>query len=371
MGLSRRVTYLLLQLSVVFYACTWCFSPLAGQDHKQKQSDKSVTAGFAFDPEKEEGPHPDSDFEWWYHFGFLKQPGATEFEYSFVSSFQRNKAGRYLFYNLANLKTGEHRRVAVLDRSLLGGWPIPPNGHRFLKPPDQAESGSHSPLSLRYDANEFCKEEAAYRAAYRNDGFALELKLQPQGPALPVCGTGLTGVEKPEDQHYYSYPRLAAEANLRRDGTVQTLEGIFWYDHQWGKTVAGSLMKWCWWGLQLDDGQNLNIIFLQNMRTSETVQTAITTQATDGQVKVSRVLRCSPTRFWTSPAKRTYAVEWEIRAPELGLTISTRPWRDDHELPVLLYGQIWEGPCSVEVRTEDGHVVKGRGFQEMIGQGNE
>ena len=133
------------------------FRHSSGRITSREQSDKSVTARFAFDPEKEEGPHPDSDFEWWYHFGFLKQPGATEFEYSFVSSFQRNKAGRYLFYNLANLKTGEHQRVAVLDRSLLGGWPIPPKGHRFLIPPDRAEEGLQSPLplSLRYDANEF------------------------------------------------------------------------------------------------------------------------------------------------------------------------------------------------------------------------
>lgn len=369
MGLARGVTYLLGQASVLFFAWACCLAPLAGQDPKQESSDKSVPAGFAFDPAKEEGPHPDSDFEWWYHFGFLKQPGATEFEYSFVSSFQRNKTGRYLFYNLANLKTGEHQHVAVLDRSLLGGWPIPPKGHRFLKPPDQAKSSSHAPLSLRYDAHEFCKEGAAYRAAYRNDDFVLELKLQPQGPALPVCGTGLTGVEKPEDQHYYSYPRLAAEALLRKNETEQTFEGIFWYDHQWGKTTAGMLMKWCWWGLQLDDGRNLNIIFLQNMRTNETVQTAITAQAADGQVRVSRVLTCSPKRDWISPAKRKYAVEWEIRAPELGWTILTRPWQDDHELPVLLYGQIWEGPCYVELRTAEGQVVKGRGFQEMIGQG--
>ncbi len=57
--------------------------------------------------------------------------------------------------------------------------------------------------------------------------------------------------------------------------------------------------------------------------------------------------------------------------PELGLTIYTRPWQENHEVPVLLYGQIWEGPCSVELRTADGHVVNGRGFQEMIGQGDD
>ena len=371
MGLSRGVQYLLLQLSAVFGACECLSPPLAAQDHKQEPSRKSVAAGFAFDPEKEEGPHPDSDFEWWYQFGFLKQPGATEFKYSFVASFQRNKAGRYLFYNLAELKTGEHQRVAILDRSLLGGWPFPPQGHGFLKPPDTAATTSPSALSLRYDDNEFCKVETGYRAAFKNEDFALELMFRPQGPALPVCGTGLTGVEKPEDQHYYSYPRVAAEGNLRRHGAAEELQGTFWYDHQWGKTAAGSLMKWCWWGLQLDDGRNLNIIFLQNMRTSETVQTAVTMQTADGQVKVSRVLACSPKRYWRSPAKKKYAVEWEIRAPELGLTIHTRPWQDNHELPVLLYGQIWEGPCSVDLLAAGGLAVKGRGFQEMIGQGDD
>jgi predicted secreted hydrolase len=74
-----------------------------GLDASDQSTKETQRSGFAYDPEAEEGPHPKSDFEWWYHFGFLKQEDAPKYEYSVVSSFQRNAKGRDLFYNLCDL----------------------------------------------------------------------------------------------------------------------------------------------------------------------------------------------------------------------------------------------------------------------------
>jgi hypothetical protein len=139
----------------------------AGQDTDPPTS-RTLPAGFAYDPQLEEGPHPDSDFEWWYHFGFLKRKGTSRFEYSFVSSFQRNKAGRYLFYNLADLDSGEKSHHALVDRALLGltpaserpgilgrmahrlqdSLPLLPEGHAFLTPANLPPASCRSELRL-------------------------------------------------------------------------------------------------------------------------------------------------------------------------------------------------------------------------------
>jgi predicted secreted hydrolase len=239
-----------------------------------------------------------------------------------------------------------------------------------MEPLTSSDGAVDSPLWLTYGSNRLRKGNAGYQAFYENEDFSLELTLRPEGPPMPVLGTGLTGLDQPEDQHYYTYPRMSAVGCLIADGKETKLEGQFWYDHQWGKVKTRTLMKWCWWGLQLDNGQNLSIFFLQNSRTGKTVQQGLTLHHPDGETEVCRDVKFTPKRKWESPKERSYAVEWEIRAPELNLTIQIQPTGDDHEIPVLLYRQIWEGPCAVEASFGDGAKIKGRGFQEMIGQGN-
>ncbi len=368
------------------------------------RGDDSKPSGFAYDPEQEEGPHPESDFEWWYHFGFLKRQGGEKFEYSFVSSFQRNKMGRYLFYNLSDLATGENRHFAFVDRSLLGmadkpesplaagdrtapksaplgvgkrlaRWlqdalPLLPEGHDFMTPPEPPAAPPKSELRLHYGENHLLKDDSSYRAVYKNRQFSLDLTLRRQGTPMPVLGTGLTGLNKPEDQHYYTYPRLPAVGQLRIGKEERSIEGQFWYDHQWGKVVTTKPMKWCWWGLRLKDGRNLSIFRLQEPIKGETVQKGITVHHPNGKTEVCSDVSFAPGRSWKSPHGRKYFVEWEIKGPELGLTIQVRAHSDNHELPVLLYGWIWEGPCLAEVTAPGSETVKGSGFQEMIGQGN-
>jgi len=372
---------------------------------ERRKGGDSKPPGFAFDPQKEEGPHPESDFEWWYHFGFLKRRGTGKYEYSFVSSFQRNKKGRYLFYNLSDLATGENRYCAFVDRSLFSLADKPesadhagdrteaksasrgigkglarwlqdallrlPEGHEFMTPPEPPAPPPKSELWLHYGENRLLKEDSSYHAVYKNRQFSLELTLQRQGVPLLVLGTGLTGLNKPEDQHYYTYPRLPAVGQLRIGKEEKSVEGQFWYDHQWGKVVTKTPMNWCWWGLRLKDGRNLSIFRLQEPIKGETVQKGITVQHPDGTTEVCTDVSFTPGRSWKSPHGRKYFVEWEIKGRETGMTIDVRAHSDNHELPVLLYGWIWEGPCLAEVRAPGGEKVKGSGFQEMIGQGDE
>ena len=121
----------------------------------------------------------------------------------------------------------------------------------------------------------------------------------------------------------------------------------------------------------MDDGRNLSISFLQNSRTGKTVQKGLTLQHPNGRIEVCKDMSFGAKRSWKSPRGIAYSVEWEIKSTEPELAMRIRPRTDDHEIPVLLYGQIWEGPCTVEVRGKQGRKVRGIGFQELIGQAHE
>ncbi len=372
----------------------------AGQDTGSSTS-RTLPAGFAYDPQMEEGPHPESDFEWWYHFGFLRRKGAPEFEYSFVSSFQRNKSGRYLFYNLSKLDADETSHHGLVDRSLLGltarpetpqaetgteqpsegpgilrrlaywiqdALPLLPERHEFLPPSNLPPPSCRSELSLVYGDNRLEKVGNAYELVYHNSDFVLELTLRAVAPPMPMLGTGLTGLHKPEDQYYYTYPRMSATGLLRRGEEQWEMEGDFWYDHQWGKVVSTVPKTWGWWGLRLRDGRNLAVFFLRDGQSGDIVQQGLTLHHPDGRTEVYRDVTFKPLRDWNSPHGRRYAVEWQIEARELNMTIRIRPYSDNHELPVLLYGRIWEGPCRAEIIVPGEPTVQASGFQELIGE---
>ena len=415
MGLNRSITWTLLRFGALLsLAALFGTTMFGGTERDARGSDptESINAQnsepreleFAYHPQDEEGSHADSDFEWWYHFGFLRQRGSKEYEYSFVSSFQRSPKGRYLFYNLADLKTGEKHHYALVDRSLFGvgdgpgasgdekqraprgffasigrrfrRWaldvlPVLPGGHEFMSAPVETDEPPDREPWLIYGDNQLLKQEDSYEVRFQNRNYQLELTLRYEGPPMPVLGTGLTGLAKPEDQYYYSYPRMSAFGQLETEDRKIELVGDFWYDHQWGITSSKTLMKWCWWGLQLDNGKNVGLFFLQDARSGEVVQQGLTLHHADGTTDVSRSLEFSPKRKWKSPKKRTYIVDWDVEAAELDLTLHIRPFTDNHEIPALLYGRIWEGPCKVEARFGDGPVIGGRGFQELIGQNDE
>ncbi len=365
----RRAASCMVAVALVVTASTH-----ARPDDPEKAAGPSVTvslpAGFTYDPQLEEGPHPDSDFEWWYHFGLLKRKGTSKYQYSFVSSFQRNKSGRYLFYNLADLDSGEKSHHALVDRSLWG-LPLLPDDHEFLPLAEVPWSSSKSVLSLPYGDNRLHKQEDVYQAVYRNADFGLELTLRAAAPPMPMLGTGLTGLDQPEDQHYYSFPRMKASGLLQRGQKQWEVEGDLWYDHQWGRIVSLVPKTWGWWGLQLRDGRNLAVFFLRDGRSGAIVQKGLTLHHPDGRTEVDRDVEFQPLRYWNSPHGRRYAVEWRIESHALKCTIHLRPRSDDHELSVLLYGRIWEGPCLAEIAVPGEPTVQANGFQELIGETHE
>ncbi len=314
-------------------------------------------SGFPYDPDAEEGVHGGVDVEWWYHFGWLTDEDGGE--WTCFSSFFRTRykgAGgfRYLIHDLTDLKTGkgEYRGKVggeVLAAAALEGRTRQVPDHDFIQGRVMEKDGD--PLKLVYGADTL--DRTGLRA-YRLKVGDVTLELRAVSEPLRVEGTGLTGVERPEDMHYYTIPRLEATGTVRG----RKAKGVLWYDHQWGKSWVGPSLGWSWWGLQLEDGTNVNAVVIRDLRTGEPRKATLTHD--------TRVyeLHAVPVEFWTSESKVRYPVVWELAGGPLRLRVE--PLFKDRERPVADDQEsIWEGP----VRITGTH--RGRGYQELVGYARE
>lgn len=353
-------------------------APAAVAQHAQEilGPEPGTEPGFVYDPQKEEGPHEDATFEWWYHFGFFKQEGAEDYEYSFISSFQRwNRPGtdgpiRIMFYNLANLKTGERGHYGAMESRPGMTEGMLPEGQKFITDPDPPCGEPESEIWECYGNNSIKKVgDGRYQLSYENDEFTMKVLLENQGPPLPVNGNGLQGMVEKLDQHYYTYPRLSGDVTITRNGVDTAYAGTFWYDHQFGAPKHQKRMRWVFLGLQLDNGENLSLFILRNSRTNEKELWGFTRHFPDGKVEFYKDVTFTPKREWKSPADKLYDVEWTIDVASLGLVLDVEAWGDDHELPGPGGGHLWEGPCKVKVTYKDGSTTTGIGFLEMQAKG--
>jgi predicted secreted hydrolase len=319
---------------------------------------QSVSPGFAFDPDAEEGIHGGVEVEWWYHYGFLTDD--TDGEWALFSSFFRAERkgvplSRYLLYDLLDLRTGAHDY-----RSRLGYEAMPlfslGSGKNTLSPPHDVIPGiplekAGDPLKLAYGDHSL---ERTGRRTYRLRTGEVDLELRASSSPMAIEGTGLTGVEQPEEMHYYTIPRLEARGTLKGLGA----RGLLWYDHQWGRGWTGPGHGWAWWGLQLEDGTDVNAYVLRETPSGR-VRKAVLTRGS----RVSALV-AEPVEWWESPRRIRYPVAWTLSGG--GLELKVEPWFKNRE--VALVGDtdtLWEGPVRVT------GTVGGRGFQELVGYARE
>jgi predicted secreted hydrolase len=223
---------------------------------------------------RDDGPH-DRLTEWWYYTGHLQADDGRRFGFEAVvfraergpvpvawashvaltderlGEFhyaQRSEVGPQVDgspRDAAGLPQGFDLRVAGLNPALItaGAPPVAAAPWRL--------SGAGG--TDRIEAA-LTPEEAAAAGA----DFGLALDLAPlKGPALHD-DDGFVDFGQGGSSYYYSRTRLEVAGELSLDGERMTVDGIAWFDHQWGDfiSVGGG---WDWFAINLDDGTDLTM----------------------------------------------------------------------------------------------------------------
>jgi predicted secreted hydrolase len=225
--------------------------------------------------------------------------------------------------------------------------------------------------------------------------FAVTLDLANQKVPYEAGGIGYLPFADSGWFSYYSLTRLAVHGTLRFGAEFVTVEGLGWFDHQWGDFFVTPfrnrvLEEYEWMSIQLDSGDELMLTTVWNPDDSSP-----SVEAFGGAGLITRGGRFeriignrgfTRTRFWRSLAQDAiYSAGWRFRAEEWDTDLVITPRHPDQLTPIVdaarplwaqavaavsgglinRLGSFWEGSCRVTGRCL-GQSVTGVAFAELI-----
>jgi predicted secreted hydrolase len=201
-------------------------------------------------------------------------------------------------------------------------------------------------------------------------GLGLDLTLDATKPPALHDGDGWIDFGAAGSSYYYSRTAMSAMGSVLVGDEPVPVEGIAWFDHQWGDFISVGGGGWDWFAINLEDGTDLTLSLVRDADGSYplvygTVVDAIGSTrhlpADDFTVEV--------TDRWMSPTTGAdYPAAWTITVPGQGLIIDLRPTVADQELDTRATTGVvyWEGSQVVEA-TRDGVPLGGEAYVELTG----
>jgi predicted secreted hydrolase len=178
------------------------------------------------------------------------------------------------------------------------------------------------------------------------------------------------------DNWYYSRTRMGTVGSLTTPGGNKTpVVGQSWFDREWDPCCfAGVAVQWDWYGVQLDDGQELMVydIFVAGHRDqimSRTVNFSGRAPGCDQGVLDASQFTLGHAGAWTSPHSGiTYPTSFTVDIPSRGLHLTVHPTVQDQELTAIpaFFTPWYEGSMIVD-GTKNGAPIHGVGQAELFG----
>ena len=333
---------------------------------------------------RDDGPH-DRLTEWWYYTGHLRTEAGRRFGFEAVV-FRAERGTVPVAWASHLALTDEQggtfhyaQRSEVgpqVDRSPRGGDGTPAGFDLQVAglSPALVAAGApaFAPPWRLAGADGTDRIEAALspeEAAAAGAGFALELDLESTKPPALHDEDGFVDFGPAGTSYYYSRTRLAATGALTLDGERMAVEGIAWFDHQWGDfiSVGGG---WDWFAINLADGTDMTFSVVLDDRGAPGLiyGTVVAADGSSRRVDAGAV-EIVATGDWLSPRTgKTYPSGWTVRFGDYEIRLE--PTVDDQELDTRATTGVsyWEGSQAVSA-TLNGVPVEGEAYVEITRYG--
>jgi predicted secreted hydrolase len=319
---------------------------------------------------RDDGPH-DRLTEWWYYTGHLRAgAGGTARKFGFEAVIFRAERGGVPVAWASHLALTDEsgQRFTYAQRSEIG-----PQVDRSPRGADGEPTGFDlqiaglNPVLAAAGAGPFAAApwrlagtsgadhiEAALtpeEAAASGRAFGLSLDLKSTKPAALHDGDGFVDFAQAGSSYYYSRTRMTASGTLTVDGTPLLVDGIAWFDHQWGDFVSVGGGGWNWFAVNLEDGTDITISQVLDEHANPLLQYG-TLVAADGTARGLLAddigLTTNPFTQWTSPKTgRTWPSGWSVVLGDTALDLQATVQAQELDTRATTGVVYWEGSHRV------------------------
>ncbi len=317
---------------------------------------------------QDHGKHPEFQTEWWYFTGNL-------------TSNDRLWGFQLTFFRRSMLKERAKRKSAWAVRDLYPAHFALTDitGRRFHHAELLSREGpglaQAAPQGLNVRVKNWSAQQHgdAIRIKARQNGYALDLRLNPLKPLVLQGDRGYSRKGESDEQasYYYSFTRLQAAGTVTFEGISHKVTGPAWMDHEFGSSILlPDQAGWDWFSLQLDDGSEIMVFQLRKRNGSHERPFGTLVPRTGHPTDLEgRQIAISVTDTWTSPhTGATYPSGWIVEIPSEKIRLTIAPFFDDQELVASRSTGVryWEGAVKVD-GSANGLPVHGKGYAELTG----
>ncbi|WP_425092893.1 lipocalin-like domain-containing protein [Tropicimonas sp. S265A] len=311
-----------------------------------------------FDFPADHGAHPDYRIEWWYLTANLTGPDGQEYGIQwtlFRSALAPTQTDDWdspqIWMGHAGLTTQDQHFVAeTLARDGIGQAGV--SADPFVAYIDDWE--------MRSTAAPGADALSALELSARGPAFSYALELTADGPLVFQGDRGFSvKSESGQASYYYSQPFYEVSGMLNLPGSPVQVTGSAWLDREWSSQPLDETQSgWDWFSLHLETGERVMGFRLRS--TDGADYTSGTWIAPDGASTPlpNGAFQIAPLEE-TQVNGRMVPTAWQVRIPDRGLDIRTRPLNAQSWMDTLF--PYWEGP----IRFDGTH--SGRGYLEMTG----
>ena len=326
----------------------------------------------------DDAPH-DRLTEWWYYTGHLRDDAGAWYGFEYVIFRAERGAFPVAWASHLAITDVAGQRFVYTQRSEVGpqvstprpdGFRLSLTGADPRRPetfdaPAWTMAGSGGVDHL---AASTTPDEAS--TAGSTGALGLALDLEATKPAAFHDTDGWIDFGPAGGSYYYSRTRVDATGTLTLDGRARPVDGIAWFDHQWGDFIAVGGGGWDWFAVDLDDGSELTISLVRSLDGSHPLVYGTAIDASGGTSHLpSGAFTVESVGQWASPRSgAVYPSGWRISVPADDLELELTPVILDQELDTRATTGViyWEGEQTV-TGSRAGRPLAGRGYVELTG----
>lgn len=348
---------------IIHFLALGILSPVSAQDWAK------IQPPLEFEFPRDHGSHPSYRTEWWYVTGTISDSDETQYGYQ-VTFFRTGLDPGKHAEGDSNLRPRQvlFGHVALAD--IANG--VFHNSDRFRRLDGLMAGASQQEIRLWLEDWEMVQDPGGtirFKASIRSADINFDFTLQPTKPLVRQGQGGYSqkGDDPGNASAYLTWPRLKTAGTLKLEGREREVEGISWFDHEWGTSQLGEgVVGWDWFGLRLEDGRDLMLYRLRNEAGEATPHSSGALIAPDGTIQSlgPKDFTMTPLETWRSPESNAeYPIAWRINIPSKTLVLQIEAEIPNCELDSLgATGLVyWEGPVRVK------GTISGEGYGEFTG----